>query len=126
MKWISAQEVIAFHDRILRCLPGVAGMPDAGRADAIIYRVQNRAHYEGVSDVFELAATYWVAIARGHIFNDGNKRTSFFVTMAFLRRNGVLVADEGNELEELTVQAATGEKTVEQLSAILRTLAIQF
>lgn len=126
MKWISAQEVIAFHDRILRYLPGVTGMPDAGRADAIIYRVQNRAHYEGVSDVFELAATYWVAIARGHIFNDGNKRTSFFVTMAFLRRNGVLVADEGNELEELTVQAATGEKTVEQLSAILRTLAIQF
>lgn len=125
MKWISAQEVIAFHDRILRYLPGVAGMPDAGRADAIIYRVQNRAHYEGVSNVFELAATYWVAIARGHIFNDGNKRTSFFVTMAFLRRNGVLVLDEGTELEELTVQAATGEKTVEQLSAILRTLAIQ-
>lgn len=125
MKWISSQEVIAFHDRILRYLPGVAGMPDAGRADAIIYRVQNRAHYEGVSDVFELAATYWVAIARGHIFNDGNKRTSFFVAMAFLRRNGVLIMDEGTELEELTVQAATGEKTVEQLSAILRMLAIQ-
>ncbi|MBI0276751.1 type II toxin-antitoxin system death-on-curing family toxin [Hafnia alvei] len=125
MKWISAQEVIAFHDRILRYLPGVAGMPDVGRAEAIIYRVQNRAHYEGVYDVFELAATYWVAIARGHIFNDGNKRTSFFVTMAFLRRNSVLVLDEGNELEELTVQAATGEKTAEQLSAILRTLAIK-
>lgn len=124
MKWIGAQEVIAFHDRILRVLPGVIGMPDSGRAEAIIYRVQNRTHYEGISDVFELAATYWVAIARGHIFNDGNKRTSFFVTMAFLRRNGVLVLDEGNELEELTVQAATGEKTVEQLSAILRTLAI--
>lgn len=124
MKWIGAQEVIAFHDRILRVLPGVSGMPDSGRAEAIIYRVQNRTHYEGISDVFELAATYWVAIARGHIFNDGNKRTSFFVTMAFLRRNGVLVLDEGNELEELTVQAATGEKTVEQLSAILRTLAI--
>lgn len=58
MKWISAQEVIAFHDRILRYLPGVAGMPDTGRADAIIYRVQNRAHYEDVSGVFELAATY--------------------------------------------------------------------
>lgn len=125
MKWISAQEVIAFHDRILRYLPGVAGMPDAGRADGIIYRVQNSAHYEGVNNIFELAATYWVAITRGHIFNDGNKRTSFFVTMAFLRRNGVLVLDEGTELEELTVQAATGEKTVEQLSAILRTLASQ-
>ena len=125
MKWISAQEVIAFHDLILRYLVGVAGIPDAGIADSIIFGVLNRALYECINNIFELAATYWVAIARGHIFNDGNKRTSFFVTMAFLRRNGVLVLDEGTELEELTVQAATGEKTVEQLSAILRTLAIQ-
>ncbi|MRE87533.1 type II toxin-antitoxin system death-on-curing family toxin, partial [Klebsiella quasipneumoniae] len=84
MIWVSAQEVIAFHDRILQRFPGVAGMSDPGRAEALIYRVQNRKHYEGITDVFELAATYWVAIARGHIFNDGNKRTAFFVTMTFL------------------------------------------
>lgn len=59
MKWVSASEVIAFHDRILQHLPGVKGMSDPGRAEAIIYRVQNRFHYEGVNDIFELAATYW-------------------------------------------------------------------
>lgn len=121
MNWVSAQEVIAFHDRILRRLPGVAGMPDPGRAEAIIYRVQNRTHYEGITDVFELAATYWVAVARGHIFNDGNKRTAFFVTMTFLYRNGVLVCDNDNTLENLTVEAATGEKNVDQLAQQLRT-----
>jgi len=124
MKWVSANEVIAFHDRILQCLPGVKGMPDPGRAEAIIYRVQNRFHYEGVRDVFELAATYWVAIARGHIFNDGNKRTAFFITMAFLARNGYLIADEGTRLEELTVQAATGESTVDVLANALRQLSL--
>lgn len=77
MIWVSAQEVIAFHDRILQHFLGVAGMSDPGRAEALIYRVQNRKHYEGITDVFERAATYWVAIARGHIFNDGNKRTAF-------------------------------------------------
>ncbi|MDX3772497.1 type II toxin-antitoxin system death-on-curing family toxin [Chromatiaceae bacterium AAb-1] len=51
-------------------------------AEALIYRVQNRKHYEGVTDIFELAATYWVTIACGHIFNDDNKRTAFFVTKA--------------------------------------------
>ncbi|MCL6361766.1 type II toxin-antitoxin system death-on-curing family toxin [Pectobacterium polaris] len=121
MNWVSAQEVIAFHDRILQRLPGVAGMPDPGRAEAIIYRVQNRTHYEGITDVFELAATYWVAIARGHIFNDGNKRTAFFVTMTFLYRNGVLVRDNDNTLENLTVEAATGAKNVDQLAQHLRT-----
>lgn len=122
MIWVSAQEVIAFHDRILRRLPGVAGMPDPGRAEALIYRVQNRTHYEGITDIFELAATYWVAIARGHIFNDGNKRTAFFVTMVFLYRNGIKICDTGNTLENLTVLAATGEKTVGQLAQNLREL----
>ncbi|MDC9620398.1 type II toxin-antitoxin system death-on-curing family toxin [Xenorhabdus sp. XENO-7] len=119
---VSAQEVIAFHDHLLRRFPGVAGMPDPSRAEALIYRVQNRTHYEGVTDVFELAATYWVAIARGHIFNDGNKRTAFFVTMTFLYRNGIKIRDNDNTLENLTVEAATGEKTVNQLAQHLREL----
>ncbi len=122
MIWVSAQEVIAFHDRISQRFPGVAGMSDPGRAEALIYRVQNRKHYEGITDVFELAATYWVAIARGHIFNDGNKRTAFFVTMTFLYRNGIRIRDTGNMLENLTVEAATGEKTVDQLAKHLQNL----
>lgn len=122
MIWVSAQEVIAFHDRILRRFAGVAGTPDPGRAEALIYRVQNRTHYEGVTDLFELAATYWVAIARGDIFNDGNKRTAFFVTMTFLYRNGVNICNNGDLLENLTVAAATGEKSVSQLAQHLRQL----
>lgn len=125
MKWVSAQEVIAFHDRILQRLPGIAGIPDPGRAEALIYRVQNRTHYEGVTDVFQLAATYWVAIARGHIFNDGNKRTAFFVTMTFLYRNGIRIRDTDNTLENLTVEAATGEKTADQLAQHLQNLVEQ-
>ncbi|MEX6161445.1 type II toxin-antitoxin system death-on-curing family toxin [Proteus mirabilis] len=122
MIWVSAQEVIAFHDCILQRFPGVAGMSDPGRAEALIYRVQNRKHYEGITDVFELAATYWVAIARGRIFNDGNKRTAFFVTMTFLYRNGIRIRDTDNTLENLTVEAATGEKTVDQLAKHLQNL----
>ncbi|MCZ8573005.1 type II toxin-antitoxin system death-on-curing family toxin, partial [Escherichia albertii] len=34
MIWVSAQEVIAFHDRILQRFPGVAGLTDPGRAQA--------------------------------------------------------------------------------------------
>ena len=123
MKWVSAQEVIAFHDHLLATLPGVQGMSEPGRAEAIIYRVQNQLYYEGIEDIYELAAVYLIAIARGHIFNDGNKRTAFFVAMVFLNRNGVQIHDEGNELEELTVSAATGAATTTQISAILRHLS---
>ncbi|AVV39666.1 type II toxin-antitoxin system death-on-curing family toxin [Pantoea vagans] len=123
MKWVSAQEVIAFHDRLLAVLPGIKGMPEPQRAEAIIYRVQNQLYYEGVKDIFVLAAIYLIAISRGHIFNDGNKRTAFFVTMVFLNRNGIAIRDEDNELEELTVSAATGDATTEVIAAVLRRLS---
>jgi len=123
MKWVSAQEVIAFHDRLLAVLPGIKGMPEPQRAEAIIYRVQNQLYYEGVEDIFVLAAIYLIAISRGHIFNDGNRRTAFFVTMVFLNRNGIDIRDEDNELEELTVSAATGDATTEVIAAVLRRLS---
>lgn len=123
MKWVSAQEVIAFHDRLLAVLPGIKGMPEPQRAEAIIYRVQNQLYYESVEDIFVLAAIYLIAISRGHIFNDGNKRTAFFVTMVFLNRNGIAIRDEDNELEELTVSAATGDATTEVIAAVLRRLS---
>lgn len=36
MNWVSAKEVIAFHDKILKQLPSVAGMPEPERAEALI------------------------------------------------------------------------------------------
>ena len=85
---ISAEEIILFHDRLLRVTPGVAGMPDPGRAEAIMYRVLNKIEYEGVTDVWRLAAMHLLAISRGHIFNDGNKRSAISLSIYFLNING--------------------------------------
>ena len=117
--YVTPDEVIALHDFLLEHYAGLSGIPDSGRARAIVERVINRAHYEGLSDIYELAATYWVAIARGHIFTDGNKRTALNVTMLFLKRNSVAVYDRP-ELVELTVQAATGALLPKQLAENLK------
>ena len=125
MKIISAQEVIEFHDRLLARDCGVEGMPEPGRADAIIHRVLNMHPYQGLSDLYDLAAVYWVAVARGHIFNDANKRTAMLVTQIFLKRNGVILPDAikaKKELVELTVKAATGEMKYQELAAELKRL----
>ncbi|MFT4270159.1 MAG: type II toxin-antitoxin system death-on-curing family toxin [Pantoea sp.] len=125
MNHVSAEEVIALHDYILKHyagiagIAGIAGMQDSGRAEAIVTRVMNRQYYEGVQDIFEIAATYWVAIARGHIFADANKRTSLNTTMLFLKRNNIKVYDRP-ELVELTVMAATGEADIAFLASQLR------
>ncbi len=40
--FISAEEIVRFHDRLLQVTPGVTGMPDPGRAEALMYRVLNK------------------------------------------------------------------------------------
>lgn len=119
IRFISAEEVIAFHDRILSVTPGVKGMPNPGRAEALIHRVLNQHICENVN--FDLAAIYLLAIARGHIFNDGNKRTALFITLLFLRRNGIEIP--GNDaLVDLTVGVAAGKVPVEKIAQILSKL----
>lgn len=94
-------------------------MPDRGRAEALLYRVLNKHVYDGVNDVFLLAAMHLLAISRGHIFNDGNKRTALFITLLFLRRNGINLPSQSHFVE-LTVNAAAGRLSVEDIAEQLR------
>ncbi|ELT4301316.1 type II toxin-antitoxin system death-on-curing family toxin, partial [Escherichia coli] len=112
---------IALHDANISRYGGLPGMSDPGRAEAIIGRVQARVAYEEITDLFEVSATYLVATARGHIFNDANKRTALNSALLFLRRNGVQVFDSP-ELADLTVGAATGEISVSSVADTLRRL----
>lgn len=119
LHFISAEEIIYFHDRLLMVTPGVPGMPDTGRAEALLYRVLNKYQYEGISDIWQLAAMHLLAIARGHIFNDGNKRTALFITLLFLKRNGILLASNP-AFVDMTVNAAAGLLTLEEIASLLR------
>ncbi|ROP56383.1 death-on-curing protein [Enterobacter sp. BIGb0383] len=119
IQFISAEEIIRFHDRLLSVTPGVAGMPEPGRAEALLFRVLNQYLYEGVTDIWQLAAMHLLAISRGHIFNDGNKRTALFITLLFLKRNNIdLVANPG--FVDLTVDAAAGKLSLDEIAIRLR------
>lgn len=119
IQFISAEEIIRFHDKLLQVTLGVPGMPDPGRAEALLYRVLNKYEYEGMNDVWQLAAMHLLAISRGHIFNDGNKRTALFITLLFLKRNGIVLS-ANNAFVELTVDAAAGRLSVDDIAQTLR------
>jgi len=68
-------------------------------------RIENHAHYAGLDDAFDIAGMYAEAIARGHVFNDGNKRTALACALAYLREQGITLP-ASPELEELTVLLA--------------------
>lgn len=119
LQFISAEESVLFHDKLLCVTPGVAGMSDPGRAEALLHRVLNKYQYEGVTDVWILAAMHLLAISRGHIFNDGNKRTALFITLLFLKRNGISLKANPDYVA-MTVEAAAGRLSLEEIVERLR------
>lgn len=120
---VNEQVLTRFHDVMIANYGGLPGMPDTGRMSAILSRIDNAIYYDGVTDHFDIAALYLVAIARGHIFNDGNKRTALAVTLFYLARNNLIVRNDDAAEEahiELTVRTATGDADLQEIAAYFR------
>lgn len=109
MNWIllSPDLVEAIHDRILN--PGeLPGRARDKSLEAALTRVDNRIAYGMIGDVFDLAAAYAIAVARGHCFNDGNKRTAHQVMDVCLDLNGIQITWDTVEVGQTIIRAAQG------------------
>jgi death on curing protein len=85
-----------------------------------LYRIDNYITYEGVRDPYEIAAYYAIAIAQGHTFNDGNKRTAMTSMMNFLLCNDLYLETTNTEIEDMMVNIAEKKITQKSLVAWLR------
>ena len=70
--------VLEIHEHILnpKELKGLAGDKSL---ESVLARVENRLDFGLIDDEFDLTASYACVLAVGHVFNDGNKRTSMTV-----------------------------------------------
>jgi len=84
IQFLSLDEAIAVHERLIDRFGGVAGIRDMGMLESALFRPQT-GYY---SDMAELAAALFESLILNHAFVDGNKRVAFFVTDTFLRLNG--------------------------------------
>ena len=86
----------------------------------IIPRPQNVHAYEGVTDIFDLAAWYDVALAKNHPFNDGNKRIAFISALVFAGLNGFRIVADQADAAIMMMAVADGSVVQPQLAAWLR------
>ncbi len=119
---LSAELVEALHDAVLNPaeLPGRAGDKSL---EATLARVDNRLNYGLISDVFDLAAAYAIAIAQGHCFNDGNKRTAFRAMNAVLALNGIQMSYSTTDTGQTIIRAAQRKLAEPDLADWLRSRA---
>ncbi len=114
--WIDRRALELLHGESLREHGGAAGLRDEGLLESALSRPPNLAHY-GKPDVFDLAASYGVGLAKNHPFVDGNKRAAFLSIGLFLFLNGWrLTASQADAtLTMLSVAAGdTDEPTLAQ------------
>ena len=74
--------------------------------EGALARVENRLAYEMISDAYDLAAAYAVAMAQGHCFNDANKRTAHQAMDVCLDLNGVQINWTATEIGPVIIRAA--------------------
>ena len=116
--FLTAKQVIAIHSAQLEDFGGLAGFRDIGLVEGMVARVENLHAYQGERDLHVLAAALLLSIARGHGFNDANKRTAAASALIFLDLNGIEV-DPPIEFADYVAEAAQG---LHDLAAVARAL----
>jgi len=98
--FLSVDEVVAIHDRLISRFGGLAGMRDPGLLESALFRPRT-GYYQGLE---EMAAALFESLLMNHPFDDGNKRVAFFATDVFLRINGWYVRVEPEPAHEFLMR----------------------
>lgn len=104
---LTPQVVDAIHDRVLNP-EEIAGHKGDKSPGGALARVDHRLAYGMIEDAFDLAAAYAVAIATGHLFNDGNERTAYESMVVALQLNGIALRPDVDQIGPLIVEVAQG------------------
>ncbi len=116
---LTTDMVVWIHDQVLNPgeLPGLA--LDKSLAGAL-GRVENRLAYDLITDAYDLAAAYAIAIAQGHCFNDANKRTAYRAMHVCLELNGIPRSWTALEVGPVIIRAAQRHLDEGELAEWLR------
>src|SRR6185312_3994132 len=120
IKMLGEHQVLLIHDYILQEIPGLSGLCRDKSLAATLHRIDDHVFYDGINNLFEIAALYAIAIAQGHPFLDGNKRTALVSMVSFLSLNGITVTAQNDEIEDIMVNVAEKKITQAELTSWLK------
>ncbi|MCB1114797.1 MAG: type II toxin-antitoxin system death-on-curing family toxin [Chlamydiia bacterium] len=110
MNFLSLEDVLEFHDEIVKEYGGVFGVRDIGLLISALE--MPKAAFGGKllhSDPFQMGAAYLYHIISNHPFLDGNKRTGLVAALVFFELNEIHLKYDERVLEDLVVDVAAGK-----------------
>lgn len=105
MRYLTTNEVLLIHERILDKFGGARGIRDRGLLDSAVNR--SRATFGGEDlypDTFAKAAALGHSLILNQPFVDGNKRTAWEAMKRFLGENGILLRSSAEDVVDLMLQ----------------------
>ena len=116
MIWITADDVIALHSRVIQTSGGIDGLCDrAGLEAAIAAPLQAFGGQDLFPSMLEKIARLGYGLAANHAFIDGNKRIGAMMTQLLLKWNGFQLKLQTGELSEMFIAIADGRADEEAL-----------
>ena len=109
MIWISAEDVILIHSRVIEGSGGLDGLRDRdGLEAAVAAPMQTFDGTELYPTDLEKIARLGFGLASNHAFLDGNKRIGAMMTQLLLKWNGYDLTLHSGELADMFIAIADG------------------
>ena len=109
MIWISAEDVILIHSRVIEGSGGLDGLRDRdGLEAAVSAPMQTFDGKERYPTDLEKIARLGFGLASNHAFVDGNKRIGAMMTQLLLKWNGYDLTLRSGELADMFIAIAAG------------------
>lgn len=126
MIYLSVEQVLFLHDRLIEETGGEHGVRDLGGLESALARP--RAAFgdtEFYPDIYIKAAVLMDGLTRNHAFIDGNKRISISTAVMFLHVNGYRLTATNSELEEFAIHVTTAKPAIEAIADWFRTKTVR-
>lgn len=120
MNYLSLEEILIFHDRIIDESGGSYGVRDSHLVRSIAERPKMQFGGEDLyPTVFDKAAVYFDSCSRHHAFIDGNKRTAIAITVRFLSLNGYNLKATDKKIEGFVLNSVRNKYKTDKISVWL-------
>ncbi len=110
-KFITIEEVIEIHKRIIEKYGGESGILNRGELEFIVDWVNSHPR----KSIYWKVAILLRGIVSGHPFVDGNKRTAFEVTDTILRSRGYSFRASKSQILKFILELAIEGKNIDEI-----------
>ena len=109
MIFLSVEEIISLHEKMINTTGGSHGLRDYNLLESAVFNAMGSyGGQELYPSVEEKSARLMFALTKNHAFADGNKRIGVFVMLMTLQLNGKTIVYSQQELIQFGLSVADG------------------